>query len=115
MCIRDRPQAVASKDGRTYTITYNLKLSAVNETVSEAVLKTDLPGGTWSSDAVNGKVSSITKAGTTVTYTYTGTASALPKDIEAKFSADVSDGTGQTVPVSTEADVYKRQGQGRIQ
>ena len=97
------PQAVASKDGRTYTITYNLKLSAVNETVSEAVLKTDLPGGTWSSDAVNGKVSSITKAGTTVTYTYTGTASALPKDIEAKFSADVSDGTGQTVPVSTEA------------
>ena len=58
------PQAVASKDGRTYTITYNLKLSAVNETVSEAVLKTDLPGGTWSSDAVNGKVSSQKVTGT---------------------------------------------------
>ena len=66
------PQAVASKDGRTYTITYHLKLSAVNETVREAVLKTDLAGGTWSSDAANGRVSSITKAGTTVTYTYTG-------------------------------------------
>ena len=97
------PQAVASKDGRTYTITYNLKLSAVNETVSEAVLKTDLTGGTWSSNAANGKVSSITKAGTTVTYTYTGTASALPQNISAKFSADVSDGTGQTVPVTPAA------------
>ena len=97
------PQAVASKDGRTYTITYNLKLSAVNETVSEAVLKTNLTGGTWSSNAANGKVSSITKAGTTVKYTYTGTASVLPKKILAQFSADVSDGTGQTVPVTPES------------
>lgn len=94
------PQAVASKDGSTYTITYDLKLTAVDETVSEAVLKTDLIGGTWSSNAANGKVSSITKSGTTVTYTYTGTASALPQNISAKFSADVSDGTGQTVPVT---------------
>ena len=99
------PQAVASKDGSTYTITYNLKLSAVNETVSEAVLETDLTGGTWSSNAANGKVSSITKAGTTVTYTYKGTASAsaLPQNISAKFGADVSDGTGQTVPVTPDA------------
>ena len=97
------PQAVASKDGRTYTITYNLKLSAVNETVREAVLNTDLAGGTWSSNAANGKVSSITKAGTTVTYTYTGTVSALPPNISAKFWADVSDGTGQTVPVTPAA------------
>ena len=96
------PQAVASKDGNTYTITYHLKLSAVNETVREAVLNTDLAGGTWSSNAANGKVSSITKAGTTVTYTYTGTASALPDGISAKFWADVSDGTGQTVPVTPE-------------
>lgn len=97
------PQAVASKDGNTYTITYHLKLSAVNETVREAVLNTDLAGGTWSSNAANGKVSSITKAGTTVTYTYTGTASALPDGISAKFWADVSDGTGQTVPVTPES------------
>ncbi len=97
------PQAVASKDGSTYTITYNLKLAAVNETVSEAVLKTNLTGGTWSSNAANGKVSSITKSGTTVTYTYTGTAPALPQNISAKFWADVSDGTGQTVPVTPEA------------
>ena len=96
------PQAVASKDGNTYTITYHLKLSAVNETVREAVLNTDLAGGTWSSNAANGKVSSITKAGTTVTYTYTGTVSALPDGISAKFWADVSDGTGQTVPVTPE-------------
>ncbi len=96
------PQAVASKDGNTYTITYHLELSAVNETVREAVLNTDLAGGTWSSNAANGKVSSITKAGTTVTYTYTGTASALPDGISAKFWADVSDGTGQTVPVTPE-------------
>ena len=96
------PQAVASKDGNTYTITYHLKLSAVDETVREAVLNTDLAGGTWSSNAANGKVSSITKAGTTVTYTYTGTASALPDGISAKFWADVSDGTGQTVPVTPE-------------
>lgn len=74
------PQAVASKDGSTYTITYNLKLAAVDETVSEAVLKTNLTGGTWSSNAANGKVSSITKSGTTVTYTYTGTVSALPTE-----------------------------------
>lgn len=97
------PQAVASKDGSTYTITYNLKLAAVDETVSEAVLKTNLTGGTWSSNAANGKVSSITKAGTTVKYTYTGTASVLPKKILAQFSADVSDGTGQTVPVTPES------------
>lgn len=97
------PQAVASKDGRTYTITYNLKLAAVDETVSEAVLKTNLTGGTWSSNAANGKVSSITKSGTTVTYTYTGTAPALPQNISAKFWADVSDGTGQTVPVTPAA------------
>ena len=97
------PQAVASKDGSTYTITYNLKLAAVDKTVSEAVLKTNLTGGTWSSNAANGKVSSITKAGTTVTYTYTGTASVLPENIPAQFSADVSDGTGQTVPVTPEA------------
>ena len=97
------PQAVASKDGSTYTITYNLKLAAVDETVSEAVLKTNLTGGTWSSNAANGKVSSITKSGTTVTYTYTGTAPALPQNISAKFWADVSDGTGQTVPVTPEA------------
>ncbi len=97
------PQAVASKDGSTYTITYNLKLAAVDETVSKAVLETTLTGGTWSSNAANGKVSSITKAGTKVTYTYTGTASVLPEDISAKFWADVSDGTGQTVPVTPEA------------
>ena len=97
------PQAVASKDGSTYTITYNLKLAAVDETVSEAVLKTNLTGGTWSSNAANGKVSSITKSGTTVTYTYTGTAPALPQNISAKFWADVSDGTGQTVPVTPAA------------
>lgn len=97
------PQAVASKDGSTYTITYNLKLAAVDETVSEAVLKTNLTGGTWSSNAANGKVSSITKSGTTVTYTYTGTVSALPQNISAKFWADVSDGTGQTVPVTPAA------------
>ena len=97
------PQAVASKDGSTYTITYNLKLAAVDETVSEAVLKTNLTGGTWSSNAANGKVSSITKSGTTVTYTYTGTAPALPQNISAKFWADVSDGTGQTVPVTPDA------------
>ena len=97
------PQAVASKDGSTYTITYNLKLAAVDETVSEAVLKTNLTGGTWSSNAANGKVSSITKSGTTVKYTYTGTASVLPKKILAQFSADVSDGTGQTVPVTPES------------
>lgn len=80
-----------------------MKLAAVNETVSEAVLKTNLTGGTWSSNAANGKVSSITKSGTTVTYTYTGTAPALPQNISAKFWADVSDGTGQTVPVTPEA------------
>lgn len=98
------PKAVAAKltDGSmTYTISYEIELKADEGagTVSEAVLGTTLTGGTWSGTSDGNTVKDITENGKTVTYTYIGTGLA---SVSAAFTADVSDGTGQTVPVKAE-------------
>lgn len=85
----------------TYTISYEIELKAAEGagTVSEAVLGTSLIGGTWSGTTNGNTVKDITENGKTVTYTYIGTGLA---SVSAAFTADVSDGTGQTVPVKAE-------------
>ncbi len=100
------PKAVAAKrtDGSmTYTISYEIELKADEGagTVSEAVLGTTLTGGTWSGTSDGNTVKDITESGTVVTYTYTAADNNLTP-VSAAFTADVSDGTGQTVPVKAE-------------
>lgn len=100
------PKAVAAKrtdSSMTYTISYEIELKADEGagTVSEAVLGTTLTGGTWSGTTNGNTVKDITESGTVVTYTYTAADNNLTP-VSAAFTADVSDGTGQTVPVKAE-------------
>lgn len=100
------PKAVAAKrtDGSmTYTISYEIELKADEGagTVSEAVLGTSLIGGTWSGTTNGNTVKDITESGTVATYIYTAADNNLTP-VSAAFTADVSDGTGQTVPVKAE-------------
>lgn len=97
------PSAVATDKDGAYTINYTISLSSVSGTISKVTMKSSLPGGTFKGLDSNSAVTNLTKAGTTLTYTYTGNITA-GASVTPVFTALIEDAaSGQTVPAKAEA------------
>ena len=97
------PSAVATDKNGAYTINYTISLSSVSGTISKVTMKSSLPGGTFKGLDSNSAVTNLTKAGTTLTYTYTGNITA-GASVTPVFTALIEDAaSGQTVPAKAEA------------
>lgn len=100
------PSAVATDKNGVYTINYTISLSSVSGTISKVTMKSSLPGGTFKGLDSNSAVTNLTKAGTTLTYTYTGkiTTGASVTSVTPVFTALIEDAaSGQTVPAEAQA------------
>ena len=100
------PSAVATDKNGAYTINYTISLRSVSGTISKVTMKSSLSGGTFKGLDSNSAVTNLTKAGTTLTYTYTGniTAGASVTSVTPVFTALIEDAaSGQTVPAKAEA------------
>ena len=98
------PSAVATDKNGAYTINYTISLSSVSGTISKVTMKSSLPGGTFKGLDSNSAITNLTKAGTTITYTYTGNITTGVGPIKPVFTAIVEDAaSGQIVPVKAEA------------
>ncbi len=97
------PSAVATDKNGVYTINYTISLSSVSGTISKVTMKSSLPGGTFKGLDSNSAVTNLTKAGTTLTYTYTGKITA-GASVTPEFTALIEDAaSGQTVPAIVRA------------
>lgn len=98
------PSAVATDKNGAYTINYTISLSSVSGTISKVTMKSSLTGGTFKGLDSNSAVTNLTKAGTTITYTYTGNITTGVNPIKPVFTALVEDAaSGQTVSAKVEA------------
>ena len=97
------PSAVATDKNGVYTINYTISLSSVSGTISKVTMKSSLPGGTFKGLDSNSAVTNLTKAGTTLTYTYTGNITE-GASVTPVFTALIEDAaSGQTVPAKAKA------------
>lgn len=97
------PSAVATDKNGAYTINYTISLSSVSGTISKVTMKSSLTGGTFKGLDSNSAVTNLTKAGATITYTYTGNIT-TGDSVTPVFTALIEDAaSGQTVPAKAEA------------
>lgn len=97
------PSAVATDKNGAYTINYTISLSSVSGTISKVTMKSSLPGGTFKGLDSNSAVTNLTKAGATITYTYTGNIT-TGDSVTPVFTALIEDAaSGQTVPATAKA------------
>ncbi len=97
------PSAVATDKNGAYTINYTISLSSVSGTISKVTMKSSLTGGTFKGLDSNSAVTNLTKAGTTLTYTYNGNITASDS-VTPVFTALIEDAaSGQTVPATAKA------------
>ena len=105
------PSAVATDKNGAYTINYTISLSSVSGTISKVTMKSSLTGGTFKGLDSNSAVTNLTKAGATITYTYTGNIT-TGDSVTPVFTALIEDAaSGQTVPAKAEASTSIIDGQ----
>lgn len=86
-----------------YKINYTISLQSKSGTISKVTMRSSLPGGTFKGLDSNSAITNLTKAGTTITYTYTGNITA-GDSVKPVFTALIEDvASGQTVPAKAEA------------
>lgn len=97
------PSKVATENDGAYKINYTISLQSKSGTISKVTMRSSLPGGTFKGLDSNSAITNLTKAGTTITYTYTGNITA-GDSVKPVFTALIEDvASGQTVPAKAEA------------
>lgn len=97
------PSKVATENDGAYKINYTISLQSKSGTISKVTMRSSLPGGTFKGLDSNSAITNLTKAGTTITYTYTGNITA-GDSVKPVFTALIEDvASGQTVPAKADA------------